>query len=162
MKKLVILLVLPLLLLGCGAQETFETLSDQPVELVLPRPSRINVRLPDGAVAPVLDSDSQQVYTAEDYEIIVQTMPSGDLENTIRTVCGYEKENLTIVETESQNVSRYEFVWTAAGEEGDRLGQAVILDDGNYHYCLSVLRDAYTKQNTQIVWSDVFQSFELA
>lgn len=162
MKKMVMLLVLPLLLTGCGAQETFETMADQVVEVLPPKPSQISVRLPDGAVAPVLDSDFQQVYTAEDYEIIIETMASGDLADTIRRISGYEKENLTIIETQSDGIARYEFVWTAIGEHGSRLGQAVILDDGNYHYCLSALRDAHTKQNTQIVWSDVFESFALA
>lgn len=162
MKKCWMLLLLSLLLTGCAAQETFETVADQSVEVLVPKPSRISVRLPDGAVAPVLESDSEQVYTAEDYEIIIETLASGDLEETIRSICGYEKENLTVMETQDQNATRYEFVWTSAGEQGDRLGRAVILDDGYYHYCMSALRDAESKQNIQIVWSDVFQSFELA
>ena len=66
------------------------------------------------------------------------------------------------METQWDGVSRYEFVWVSAGERGDRLGRAVILDDGDYHYCMSVLRDADATEMSQVVWSDVFNSFALA
>lgn len=126
------------------------------------KPAQISVTLPDGAVAPVLERDTEQVYTAGDYEIIIETLSSGDVDGTIRTLSGYEREKLTVMETKQGDLSRYDFVWTAAGEEGDLLGRAVILDDGSYHYCMTVLRDAATRQNTQIVWNDVFESFSLA
>lgn len=162
MKMSLFLIVLSLLLCGCGAKETMETVMDPAVEIVMPKPARISVELPDGAVAPVLNSQAEQVYTAEDYEIIIETLSSGDLNATIQKLSGYDKENLTVMETEEDGVKRYEFVWTAIGEHGSRLGRGVVLDDGNYHYCLSVLRDDHSKQNSQIVWSDVFESFELA
>ena len=57
---------------------------------------------------------------------------------------------------------RYEFVWVSAGETGERLGRGVILDDGSYHYVMTVLRDAESTENSQIVWNDVFASFRLA
>lgn len=162
MKKYLCLLVLPALLAGCAAQETFETVSDQAVEILAPKPSQISVRLPEGAVAPVLESQAEQVYSAEDYEIIIETLSAGDLSATVRKMSGFDKEDLTVMETRTGEVSRYEFVWTAIGEHGERLGRGVVLDDGNYHYCMSVLRDAQTKKSTQIVWSDVFQSFEIS
>ena len=65
------------------------------------------------------------------------------------------------MQTQRDGVDRYEFVWVSAGEKGERLGRAVILDDGNYHYCMSVLRDADSTEKTQIVWRDVFASFTL-
>ena len=68
---------------------------------------------------------------------------------------------LTVLETRQGDIDRYDFVWTMAGETGDRLGRAAILDDGNYHYCMSVLRDAQNPKMSQIVWSDVFASFTL-
>ena len=64
------------------------------------------------------------------YEIMVETMASGDLNTTIRALCGYDKELLTIFETRQEDGDRYDFVWTTTGEKGDRLGRAVILDDG--------------------------------
>ena len=159
--KCVILVLMTLFLCSCGAQETFETISDEAVQSVMAQPREITVRLPDNAVAPVLESDSQQVYLSDEYEIILETLEAGDLDATIRTLSGYSKEKLTVMETQWEDVTRYEFVWVSAGEQGDRLGRAVVLDDGNYHYCMSVLRDAENPQMSQVVWSDVFASFML-
>ena len=161
MKKIWLCLLLPLVLSGCAAEETFETVADDIVQSVMAQPREITVSLPDGAVAPVLESDSEQVYMAEDYEIVIETLSSGDLNATVQAVSGYEKDELTVMETQWGSVTRYEFVWASAGETGDRLGRAVILDDGDYHYCMSVLRDAETTRTSQVVWEDVFGSFAL-
>ena len=161
MKKLWILLALMSLLCGCASEETLETISDDIVQPVMAQPGEISVRLPDNAVAPVLESDSEQVYLSEDYEIIVETVGGGDLSATIQRISGYTPDNLTVMETAQDGAKRYDFVWASAGENGDQLGRAVILDDGNYHYCLSVLRDADTTGKSQIVWRDVFDSFKL-
>ena len=161
MKKLWILLALASLLCGCAAEETLETVSDDIIQPVMAQPGEISVRLPDNAVAPVLESDSEQVYLSEDYEILVQTCPAGNLNDTIRKLTGFDKEQLTVMETEQDGAKRYDFVWAAAGEDGERLGRAAVLDDGSYHYCLSVLRDAQGEKS-QVVWSEVFSSFGLA
>ena len=161
MKKCWLFILLTFLLCGCAAEETFETISDDIVAPVMAQPREVTVRLPDNAVAPVLESDSEQVYMSEDYEIVIETLSSGDLNATIQALSGYSKDQLTIMETQWDNVTRYDFVWASAGETGDRLGRGVILDDGDYHYCMSVLRDASTVETSQIVWSDVFNSFAL-
>lgn len=162
MRKLFLIgLALALVLCGCGAKETLETIADDiPVEPVLGQMREISVRLPDGAVSPVLKSEAEQLYLSEDYEILVQTCPAGNLNDTIRKLTGFDKEQLTVMETEQNGVKRYDFVWAAAGEDGERLGRAAILDDGSYHYCLSVLRDAQGEKS-QVVWSEVFSSFSL-
>lgn len=162
MKKCWLLMLTALLLSGCAAEETFETVADDWAAPVMAQPREISVRLPDNAVAPVLESDSEQVYLSEDYEIVIETLSSGDLNATVQSISGYGKDQLTVMETQWDGVSRYEFVWVSAGERGDRLGRAVILDDGDYHYCMSVLRDADATEMSQVVWSDVFNSFALA
>ena len=161
MKKCCLVILAAFLLCGCAAEETFETVADDLVAPVMAQPREITVRLPDNAVAPVLESDIEQVYLSEDYEIVIETLSSGDLNATIEALCGYQKDQLTTMETQWDNVTRYDFVWASAGEKGERLGRAAILDDGSYHYCMSVLRDAATVEKTQIVWSDVFNSFAL-
>lgn len=161
MRKVWILLILSVLLCGCAAEETLETVADDMVQPVMAQPAQVTVRLPDNAVAPVLESDSEQVYLSEDYEIVIETVSGGDLSATIQKVSGYTPDNLTVMETEQDGAKRYDFVWASAGENGDMLGRAVILDDGNYHYCLSVLWDADTTETSQIVWRDVFDSFQL-
>ena len=161
-KLLFIVLTLALILCGCAAKETLETIADDiPAEPVLGQMREISVRLPDGAVSPVLSSEAEQLYLSEDYEILVQTCPAGNLDDTIQKLTGFDKNQLTVMETEQDGVSRYDFVWVSAGEEGERLGRAAILDDGSYHYCLSVLRDAQGEKS-QVVWSEVFSSFSLA
>lgn len=161
MKRLWIVGFLCLLLAGCAGQETMETVSDDIAEPVMAKPRKITVELPDNAVAPVLDSDSEQLYFSEEYQILVETLSSGDLDATVRTLSGCDREKLTLMETAQDGVTRYDFVWASAGEEGDLLGRGVILDDGHYHYCLSVLRPADTTQTSQIIWRDVFSSFGL-
>lgn len=160
-KFLFIGLALALVLGGCASRETLETVADQiPAEPVLGEMREISVRLPDGAVSPVLSSEAEQLYLSEDYEILVQTCPAGDLNDTIRKLTGFDKDQLTVVETEQDGAKRYDFVWASAGEDGERLGRAAVLDDGSYHYCLSVLRDAQGEKS-QVVWSEVFSSFSL-
>lgn len=158
LKKLVGFLLLAALLTGCAPEETLETVNDEWVVPVMAQPREISVRLPEDALAPVLEQDGRQLYMGQDYEIMLETLDAGDLEATICSLSGYEKDQLTVLATRQGDADRYEFVWTTAGEKGDRLGRAVILDDGNYHYCMSVLRDA---GETQIVWRDVFSSFAL-
>lgn len=150
--------LLMILLGGCKAEETLETVSDEWIIPVMAQPREISVRMPEDLVLPVLEQEGRQLYMGPNYEIMLETMAAGDLQATIRNLSGYEQEQLTILETDQGEWNRYEFVWTAVGEQGHRLGRAVILDDGDYHYCMSVLRDA---EESLIVWQDVFQSFSL-
>lgn len=158
MKRCVWVLLLVFALCGCGGEETLETISDEWIIPVMAQPREISVRLPDELVLPVLEQDGKQLYMAADYELMLETHAAGDLDATIRGLCGYGKEDLTMIQTRQAEADRYDFVWTAAGEKGERLGRGVILDDGNYHYCMSVMRD---QGDTLIVWRDVFGSFSL-
>ena len=158
MKRWGCICLLVILLSGCKAEETLETVSDEWIVPVMAKPREISVRMPEDLVLPVLEQEGRQLYMGPNYEIMLETMAAGDLQATIRNLSGYEQEQLTILETDQGEWNRYEFVWTAAGEQGHRLGRAVILDDGDYHYCMSVLRDA---EESLVVWQDVFQSFSL-
>ena len=108
-----------------------------------------------------LENDQEQVYLCDEYELILQTVSSGDLDATVQTLTGCARDKLTLVKTRQSDLDRYDFVWTSAGEKGDMLGRGVILDDGSYHYCMSVLRSADGAKKSRIVWSDVFGSFDL-
>ena len=158
MKRWGCICLLVILLSGCKAEETLETVSDEWIVPVMAQPREISVRMPEDLVLPVLEQEGRQLYMGPNYEIMLETMAAGDLQATIRNLSGYEQEQLTILETDQGEWNRYEFVWTAAGEQGHRLGRAVILDDGDYHYCMTALRDA---EESLIVWQDVFQSFSL-
>ena len=158
MKRWIGICLLAGLLCGCGAEQTMETVQDEWMVPAMAQPREISVRLPEELWAPALEQDDRRLFMGQGYEILLETLDSGDLNATVRTLSGYETEQLTVLETRQGDADRYDFVWTTAGERGDRLGRAAILDDGTYHYCLSVLRDA---GETQIVWRDVFGSFEL-
>lgn len=162
MKKCFCLLMLILLLTGCRAEETFETVSDELLLPVMAQPGHISVELPGETAMPVIENDSGRIYICNDYEIVIQTLESGDLEKTMQTVSGLSREDLTVMETFSDGVSRYEFVWAAAGEAGEQVGRGIILDDSSYHYCMSVLRDADATSKSHINWDRVFSSFCLS
>jgi len=151
--------LLPVLLLcGCSAEETMETVSDEWLVPAMAQPQEITVHLPDNMVAPTMEQSGRRLYLADGYEIMLETIAAGDLDATIRSLTGYDSDRLTVIQTRQGDAERYDFVWSAAGEHGARLGRGTILNDGNYHYCLSALRDA---GETLIVWQDVFESFSL-
>ena len=158
MKRWVGILLSVFLLCGCQSEETMETVADEWLVPVMAQPREISLRLPEDLAMPVLEQDSRQLYMGDGYELMLDVLDAGDLSNTVRSMCGYEKENLTMIQTQQEGMERYDFVWTAVGETGERLGRGVILDDGNYHYCLSALRD---QGDTTIAWRDVFSSFGL-
>lgn len=161
MKKFVLIFLMAFLLCGCGIAETAETVADEWMVPAMAEPREIVLDLPGEASVCAMESEAGRLYIGDGYEIALQTTLSGDLNATLRMVTGFEKEDLAVLQTEHTDVKRYEFVWAAAGEKGERLGKGVILDDGQYHYCLSVLRDAEEKQDCQIVWDQVFHSFTL-
>lgn len=162
MKKSIWLILFALILCGCGVQRTMETISDELIQPVMAQPAAISVDLPGEAALPAMESDAGRIYLCKDYEICVQTLEGGNLNATVRNLSGMDKEQLTILETEDDGLTRYEFVWAAAGEKGDRVGRAAILDDGNYHYCLSLLRDEAATESSQISWDQIFSSFTLS
>ena len=159
-KKGLCLMFVCFLLGGCGAEETVETVADEWVEAVIAPAREIRVSLPE-EIAPVAEDTSGALYIASDYEIHIQTLAGGDLDETVRSISGHDRESLTVIATEPQGLKRYDLVWTAAGEGGDRIGRAVIVDDGSYHYTMTVLRDAGSMETDQVVWRTVFESFSL-
>lgn len=149
------------LLSGCSAEETMETIADEWNVPAMASPREIRLDLPGESSICAMENDSGRLYLNNGYEIAVQTFSSGDLNATIQNLTGFEKGELTVVQTRENDLRRYEFVWSSEGETGDRIGHGIILDDSNYHYCLSVLRDADLPDNCQVVWSQLFHSFEL-
>ena len=159
MKKYLVLLMIAALLTACAARDTFETVSDEQLMPVMAQPKHISVSLPGETSLPVMENDNGRVYVTNDYEILIQTMEAGDLQQTMEILSGHSIEDLTVMETFSDGISRYEFVWASLGEQGDLTGRGVILDDNDYHYCMSVLRRADEEEKSQIDWEQVFSSF---
>ena len=161
MKKLFGLLLITSMLLGCGAEETFEVVEDViPVEPVAV-PQQFFVSLPDEAVTPTFQGDGEELYVCQGYTISKQIQDSGDMEKTVNTLTGHSQEDIQIIKTFYDNCDRYDLVWTAAGEEGLQLGRACILDDGNYHYILSTLAGEDTAGQLRDTFQDMYDSCKL-
>ena len=83
------------------------------------------------------------------------------MEKTIQDISGYSSEELTVMQTSDGDFTRCEFVWTTAGESGDQVGRAAVIDDGSSHYVLSVMADAEVTQQYKEIWNGMFESFTL-
>lgn len=163
MKRTGILLVMAALLLaGCAGEETFETISDVVEDPVFAEHRNIYVELPSDAASPAVESDAGRLYLCGDYEIQVQILEGGDLNATLRTLTGFERDALTVMQTQRDGEDCYEFVFTSAGETGDTVGRGMVIDDGSWHYCLMVQADAEAAAERQVFWEEMFQSFRLA
>ena len=162
MKKCIIpALIVLAMLSGCAAQETMETVSDVPAAPVVAPLREISMALPEEAASPTVESDSQRLYLCEDYEITVQILDGGDLNQTVKTLSGYDRDALTVLSTRKDNLDCYEFVWACAGEEGELVGRGMVLDDGYCHYCVSILGEAEQAMENKVLWDDMFRSFTL-
>ena len=161
MRKILVFLLVSLIFAGCGAQETMETVADEWVQSAAAPVAEIHLTLPEEAAAPVSESETGALYQCDGYEILVQTLEAGDLDATLRSVTGYSREDLTVIETWFGDVKRYDLVWSCLGEQGDQVGRACVLDDGNYHYILSVLADAERAGEFEVVWEELFGSYTL-
>ena len=160
--KIVTFLLLAMLLTGCSKAEVYETVTDEAAQSVSAQPGEILFDLAQEPVMPAMESDSGTLYLCGDFDVVVHTCQSGDLQNTIREVSGFLPEELTVIQTGNDEVDRYEFVWTSAVDSGQQIGRATVLDDGNYHYILSATVDAELIEDYQEIWNGIFESFQLA
>ena len=159
--KIIVLILAALLLSGCQGQETFEYVTD---ELAVPasvQPREVHFFLAEDPAMPAMESDGGKLYLCGDYDVMIQTREGGDLEETVKDVSGFSSEELTLIQTASGDVDRYEFVWTSCAEDGELIGRATILDDGNYHYVLSATVGAEKIEEYQEIWNGIFESFTL-
>lgn len=162
MKKLWMVLFACILLTGCGAAEVFETLGAVEHERnELPAMANVQISLPEEAVTETLADGDSKLYDCGTYTVAVQTARSGDLQGTVQWLCGFSMEQLTVMESRSDGYKRFEWVWSAAGENGDILCRAAVLDDGNYHYCLYTMAEADQVSQVQGEWNEIFGSFRL-
>lgn len=161
MKKWICLLLLPVLLTGCGAVETFETLGDVPH--VSPGPGQLRqvvLQLPeDAALETANTEDGITVYSCDGYDIILQHFSSGNLTATVKTLSGFEPAQLTMVESACGDHDRYDWVWTAISEEGEMVCRGAVLDDGAHHYALCVIAPSQQARQVQSQWNALFASF---
>lgn len=162
MKLFLGLLLILMMFNGCGAAETYETITDELMISTSAQPREIRFDLAQDPILPVMESDGGQLYLCGDFDVMVQTMESGDLKDTVYRVSGFTPEELTLIQTMDEEIDKYEFVWTSATDEYQQIGRATILDDGTFHYVLSATVDAELIEEYQEIWNGIFESFELA
>ena len=160
LKKCLVIL-LTLLLTGCGTQETFETVGEVSGELPPAEAQQIDMVLPDEAVDGIQEGDTT-LYECNGYTLTLQTMPGGDLGRTLKTVTGHEQENLHLLQTETGAVKNYYCAWTTAAEEGLQVGRTQIMDDGNYHYAVTTIAQEAQAGELRETWQQMFATVGLA
>jgi uncharacterized protein YcfL len=68
MKKAMVMILLVMLLQGCGAREVFETVDDEYKPAMVPAAAKISLHLPDEQAQVVMENENQQIiYLYEDF-----------------------------------------------------------------------------------------------
>ena len=161
MKRLLVIFSV-LCLAGCS-KPSYETVADVPVAEVSAPCRQIMVNIPEeSAVLAGTDDTSGRIYDCGEFTMSVQTLPSGDLDETIFALTGYHREELQLIESVKNTEKRYDCVFTSAGEDGLNVGRVCILDDGNYHYAVSVLAPETSAGDCAGQWQDIYTSFQIA
>lgn len=161
MKKWYVLILTAVLLSGCGTQPTFETVDDDQSLLVSATVRQISLTLPQGAAKPVMESSGSSLYMCDGYTVAVETLSGGDLNRTVQQITGYALERVQHIQTKTAAATRYDLVWSTAGEGGDQIARAVILDDGFNHYTVSVMAEAGLAGELQDTWQKLLSSVKL-
>lgn len=161
MKKILLIVVVGLLMSGCAAA-SFETVDDLNDVQAMAKPATLLLDLPEEAAAPAMEGTSGKLYFCGDYDISVEVNPSGNLDSTIKALTGFSKDELRLVKTRRCGVDCFESAWSAAGEAGDHVGRVLLLDDGSYHYCVSIMASAENAGAYADTWNDILESVALA
>lgn len=162
LKRVLLLLLLLSLLTGCAEQVTYETVSDDLQTQPAARMRQVILDMPQEAAAPTLQNDTGgEFYHCDGYNLSLQTFSSGDLEKTLKDLSGQTSETLHPIKTAMEFGSRYDWVWTTVGEGGLELCRGCILDDGNYHYALTVMAPEAESADLQVTWKNLFDTFRL-
>lgn len=161
MKKCCVILAVILLLTGCGAAETFETLGNVAhVSSTEPALRQVLLTVPDDAALEASETDTGvTVYSCDGYTMLLQSFASGNMAATIKALSGFAPEQLTMLESRCGDHDRYDWVWTAVSEEGEVVCRGTVLDDGDYHYALCVMAPSEEAGRLQSQWNALFSSF---
>lgn len=160
--RVVIMLLLVFIMFGgCQKGEDLEVIADDWKETLVQEPAHVQFNVPDDVSLEVMSGNDWKVYQGDYYQILVQHYPSGDLDRTLKDICGYTKEDLTVIEITGEDIDKYLFGWSAVSEEGELVGRCAVLDDGRFHYCLSVLVNAEKSGELRGIIDSVFASYSI-
>lgn len=163
MKKVWCVLVLALLLSGCSGGKTLETVTDVQDVSVMAQMKQVHVSLPSDASVETLENGAnEKIYLCDGYTVSVQILPGGDTERTFRELTGFSKEQLTLMQRQNGNYSRYDCVWSAAGEGEDLVARCTVLDDGSFHYAVTVCAPFSDAGDLSKTWQNILSSVTLS
>ena len=161
MKWIRVIVLFGVLLCGCSGVN-YESVSDVYAPQSIPVAADLLVFVPpDATVMTSEDGAEGSFWLCDNYTLAVQTLDAGNLDETLRTVTGYGRDQLTVMELQQGNCKRYECAWVSAGEGGDQVARTVVLDDGNYHYCMSLQTDAKLAGQMSETWQKIASSVSL-
>ena len=160
MKTLIFLLVLMMCLSGCRKETpVMETVDDVIAEPAAAEPKPMAVWLPEGAAAQTM-AGTGECYTWGECELRLQTLAGGDIRATLQQLTGLSPDRLTVMEYQRDGLQLYQTVWSATGEEGITLGRCMVADDGEYHYCVSLISPE--KTDTTEEFAQICASLDLS
>lgn len=161
--KILMVILVAIVMCGCQGQRDYETLSDAYVQPDAPAMGDVTLLLPTSAEVVTLESaENGKLWLCEEYWVCLQTWQSGDLEKTLHALTGRHAEDLELIKLEGEQGKRYECVWLSTGENGDQINRAVILDDGNYHYALTLHTAAETAGELTPQWKNITATFAVS
>lgn len=160
--KRIWILALALLLAGCGKGEAFETMNDQlePAPVAATQPMQI-ILPEEAAVATWQSENGGKLFLCDGYTVTAHTSPSGDVNATLLDATGFTKEALQPMQTYHGEYTRYDCVWTAAGEGEEQVGRLALIDDGSTHYVLTAMAPASIAGQLTDQWQQLFDAFAL-
>ena len=147
-------------LAGCGGEGVYETVQDVYAPQV-ETPQKLSLSLPEEASVTTVSGSMGTLYLCDGYTIAVETLSGGDLGATVKAITGFSLDRLTLMQREQNGISVYRCVWTSAGENGDQVARCLILDDGKFHYAVTVMADATEASALENTWQDLFASVSL-
>lgn len=161
MKKFMVMFCAVLCLLtGCQSKE-YETVTDVWTPEPAPGAKEIVLILPDEISVPAMTQEQETLYLCDRYMLTTNIVTGGDIAGTILAATGFDAETLNPIATQTDGMKRYDCVWVAAGEQGDQICRAAILDDGHYHYVLTAATESSLGGELQETWQDIFDTFAL-
>ena len=162
MKRVWVILLCGLCLTGCGAAQTMETISDDLAVSADAVAAQVELSLFTEEASVLEGEDGDKLYMYDGFAVSVQTLAGGDLDRSVQTVTGFSKEALTVMQTDRNGIPAYECAWSAVGEGEDQVCRAVILDDGTYHYAVTVMADYTRAGELSDTWQDILESVQIS
>lgn len=164
--KILWLVAALLVLNGCSVP-VWETVDDS--EMAVPAATwqdevhDIQFGLPDGLVLQE-QTDNWKLYSNPngDMEIQARRFLASDVDQAIRTISGFDAEQLTVLETSRYDRPMYRFSWLSQSEQGCYLNRACLVFDEMNCYALICSRTEEAGTMHEEMIRSVFSSFGLS